>query len=213
MDNPSKNFGLSAAEWETQLNRFWNGDEALIHLIFDHQFHKAVRHLQYKCQAQQNEAEEAALDTLWIFKKMLQKDAFQEAAARSVKYDKLNDLFNMVARRHYYKTIGKLDVRPMLDGIEQSIGEQDADILMLENYDKHLYDIKKLNESLAQLPTDKQTLINQRIRDEKTFKEIADSFNPPKKENTVIQAFKRALQELVSIFKQDYVEDPSVFFG
>ena len=212
MDNPFKNFGLSEAQWEAQLNGFWGGNEALIHLIFDRQFHTTVRHLQYKCHAQQTEAEEAALETLWIFKKMLQKDAFQAVSERRVKYDKLNDLFNTIARRHYYKTIGKLDVQPMKDAVEQTFGEQDADILLLENYDKHLYDIKKLNQSLAQLPMDKQLLINQRIREEKTFKEIADSYDPPKKENTVVQAFKRALQELVLIFKQGYADDPSVFY-
>lgn len=212
MDNPFKNFGLSASEWEAQLNSFWHGDETLIHRIFDHQFHKTVRHLQQKCYAPQTDAEEAALDALWIFKKALQKDAFQDVAARRVKYDKLNDLFNTIARRHYYKTIGKLYVQPMRDGIEQVFGENDSDILLLENYDKYLYDIKKLNESLAQLPTEKQTLIHQRIREEKSFKEIAEGFDPPKKENTVVQAFKRALQDLVQIFKQDYVDEPSIFY-
>lgn len=212
MDNPTKNFGLSSTEWDTQLAGLWRGDEALIHRIFDQHFHKTVRHLQQKCHAPQTEAEEAALEALWIFKKTLQKEAVLEASARRVKYDKLNDLLNTIARRHYYKMIGKLDVQPMKDGIEQTFGEQDGAIQLLENDDKYLYDIKKLNQSLAQLPTDKQALIHQRIREEKTFKEIAEGFDPPKKENTVVQAFKRALQDLVHIFKQGYADDPSVFY-
>jgi hypothetical protein len=93
------------------------------------------------------------LEALWIFKKTLQKEALLEASERRVKYDKLNDLFNTIARRHYYKTIGKLDVQPMKDGIEQTFGEQDVAIQLLKNDDKYLYDIKKLNQSLAQLPT------------------------------------------------------------
>jgi RNA polymerase sigma factor (sigma-70 family) len=90
-----KNFGLSEARFEAMLDDLERGDEALFERIFVSQFWRRVRLLQSTHRAPQADAEDAVMNALLEFRKLL--------IARKVTYGNLEAYFTRIIVTGYQK--------------------------------------------------------------------------------------------------------------
>lgn len=90
-----KNFGLSEARFEKMLDDLEHGDEALFERIFVSQFWRRVRLLQSTHRAPQADAEDAVMNALLEFRKLL--------IARKVTWGNLEAYFTRIIVTGYQK--------------------------------------------------------------------------------------------------------------
>lgn len=147
-NDPKRNFGLTANEFEERLNQLMKGDEKLFEIIFKAHFEKCRSFLVRQFNADDDIAYDVTLDTLVKFRKNLMTG--------KIKYGNLAALFTIDARNNYLR-LNKKEARFENVSIE---GQEDyiADDSDTGNLNTDL--IEKLKASLRQIGTDCYELLN-----------------------------------------------------
>lgn len=100
----NKNFGLSPTQYQLLLDKLATGDETLFEQVFVTQFRRCTRRLMLKYSASEQDADDAVMDALLHFRKLLLagKVAFGNLEAYFILMVQTNYLKKKTRSREYY---------------------------------------------------------------------------------------------------------------
>ncbi len=147
-NSPKRNFGLTADEFEEQLNKLMKGDEMLFEVIFKEHFERCRAFLVRQFSADNDVAYDITLDTLVKFRKNLM--------AGKIRYGNMAALFTIDARNSYLRWAQKEAKHEHLS-IE---GQEDTIVDDTDTGNLNMDVVERLKTSLRQIGTDCYELLN-----------------------------------------------------
>jgi RNA polymerase sigma factor (sigma-70 family) len=180
-----KNFGLAEAEFETLLLQLEHGDEALFERVFVRQYWKMVRRLKASHHTEQADAEDAVMDGLLQFRKIL--------LARKVTWGNLEAYLSRIVVTGFQKKQQRKREITVESFAENVAADEDSPRFSNEE----LAAFKKAWDSLC----DKcSTVLRSFYYDELPHQRIADLLG--KRQDAVKQDKHRCIEKLRKIFFQ-----------
>lgn len=117
LDAPNKNFGLDTKEFDRLVEALKRGNTDLFKSIFQNHFRDCVSYIQRKYSATYDDAYDASMTTILVFRKRLVED--------KIAYGNLRFLFTKMASQHYIKAAKSVSTAS-IDNVEISDSEEDA---------------------------------------------------------------------------------------
>lgn len=183
-----KNFNLSEEEFYHLLNDLKSGETTLFKQIFLSHAQDCISYLQMKYRASYNDAYDAMLDTMIVYRKRLLED--------KISYGNLRFLFLQMASQHYHRMMKSEKQHEEIEHIEDSLMSDENtsqyDELQLKNLEKALENMEgdckeililnyyknlKLNDIAEKLGKNYDALRKQKERCVNMLVKIFNSFN------------------------------------
>ena len=186
LSSPTKNFGLSAEEFDELVQKLKGGDESLFKAIFLAHFEDCLKYLKHKFGLQHERAYDVTMDTLLLFRRKILEG--------KIKYGNIRFLYTRMASQLYLKQVDKQPIKEQVSEIKDLL-EDEIDALDQEELDL-------LNKAWQKLCDDCRGLLKRVYYQKASLKEIAEEQN--KTAAALRKQKQRCMEKLRLHFSQLY---------